>query len=476
MFSPQPPRPRNTTQEAVIAGHNFAHDGKELVLPRRSGILERLSKEEVGQILQYAKAEATEFIARTGLTLAKEAKEISSAAIPQQQMQKFEEWYEKSGRAEMGEFVEKLACFIQEIDLQGHPGHDRRHILIQDPLIGLGLIGSTVNGEKIEGVRSLFLIPSIFHDLGRLLEPALGRKDTCLESDVATEHATISFLYMKDFMQKNAPEGMPIELKDHLLFAVLAHARGDYPQHVFTHLTQSADRSQIYGAEGLRRMIACDVGMKGINVYPASAAPGYPNDPQSYGGKADQNLLGHIEYFIRKGNPFPGREELLETTIRLAYLMVKGTEYEERLFQPELAQERGIAVFGSEKALPPQVWQAVTAEPTGAVAQKLEALRVQHAGQDLIALALHFVDAPGAVSMTGAKALPPHTQQSAAMLLAERVDAVPDVIQTNFREALLYALALQDSTPESTLEHAAQHPEPIVRGLSEIVRQAISTR
>ena len=459
-------------------------------VPVRSGVLESLSKAEVEKILERARAEAAAFVERTGLAPVAAAKKdaatkdavkkdaakmVSLTCIPKEQMEKFGEWYDKSGRKEMGELAEALKSFIREIDLQGHPGHDRRHILIQDPMVGLGFIGSTVNDEKIEGVRTLFLLPSLFHDLGRLMEPSLGRPDPdiSLEGEVARDHAIISFLYLKGFLEKHAPAGMPEKLKDHLLFSVLVHAQGDYPNHLFAHLTQSCDRSQIYGAEGLRRMLACDVGIRGIGIYPASREAGYPDELKSYGGELDPNLTAHIEYFIRTGHPFRGRDELLETSARIVYLMVQGTEYEQRFFAPELARERREPIPKSWSPLQQQIWEAAKSEPPGMITERIEALRAKHEKDDLTALALAFVEAPGAASMSKAKASVKPEGQSADCVLSDRINAVPDDLKRNLREALLYSLAMLEVATDAPQQTGLQHSEPFVRGVAEIVAEAV---
>ncbi len=470
-------------REGGSGGINEGHAGTErpgdfLTMPLRpyrepertfSKHLESLPSNVVREFLTEAKREGGEFLARTGFQLCTTATERSSISIPAEQWESFERWYEDSGREQSKKLSSALTAFIERIDIQGHPAHDRRHILIQDPLFGLRLIESGF--ERSQGVGALFLLPSLFHDLGRLLEPALGRKDEDLESSVAREHAYISFKLMKEFFKDTEPHGLPAELQDHLLFAVLAHPLGDYPDHSFTRLTQGCDRAQIYGVEGLRRMM-CDIGVKDHKVFPSTSEPGFPRDPRSYGGD-DKSLLGHIEYFMRRGNPFAGREELLPVTSRIVWLMVKGTEYEGRFFDPELSRERGVVPKGGEAPLPEAVWSVVRGEPTGKVTASIEALRVRFNGSSLEDVVFSFLEAPATGSLTLSKSAPPKDEQSVRETLSQIIQGVPDGMRSNFREAILYAMAIEESAPVTRVESFLTHKEPIVSATAGIIKAAM---
>ncbi len=433
--------------------------------------LENLCPSVVHQFFLEAKQEGNEFLTRTGFQLVTKATESSLISIPMEQWKSFDRWYENVGRTQSEQLSSALTAFIERVDIQGHPAHDRRHILIMDPLFGLQRIQSCIEGSQ--GVGSLFLLPCLFHDLGRLLEPALGRieKDEDLESKVATDHAYISFKLMRDFFYNAEHHGLPVELQDHLLFAVLAHPMGDYPTHSFTHLTQSCDRAQIYGVEGFRRMMS-DIGVKDHKIFPSTNNPGFPNEPKSYGGE-DKNLLGHIEYFIRKGNPFPGREELLPVTSRILWLMVRGTEFEGRFFDPELSRARGSEPKGAENPLPEALWGAVIGQPTEKVTESVEALRIRFNGSTLEEVVFSFLEAPATASLKDSKSLPPNQEQGVHQTLCQIIHGVPEGVRLNFREAILFAMAVEESAPTIRVEEFLTHKEPIVRATAKIIMSAM---
>lgn len=156
--------------------------------------------------------------------------------------------------------------------------------------------------------------------------------------------------------------------------------------------------------------------------------------------------------------------------------MVQGTEYEQRFFAPELAREQGEPIRGSEPPLPPEIWAAATSQPPRIIADRIEALRAEHTGHDLTALALAFVEAPGAASMAEAKALPPHSNQSAADVLSQRIGAVPEALKGNLREALLYSLAMLEVATDAPQEAGLRHAEPLVQGVAGIVAEAVLRR
>ncbi len=420
-----------------------------------------LNPEKVRRFLEEAKDLALTFTRETGLAPASSPVEKSKAEIPDDALQQFDNWYRlPESQSRLGDFMASLASKIERFDMRGHPGHDARHILIQDPLAGLKLVEGIATGEPITGARRLFLISSMLHDFGRLLDPALGRADKELESAVAREHSTMSFAETQRLLQHSSLSTMPVELKNHIAFATLAHTQGDYPKHPLTQYTTWSDRAQIYGHEGLLRMLACDVALKGLALFPSD--PATVNSDRSYGGD-DKNMLGHMCYFLRHGMEFPSRAPLAAVTGRIVYELVKRTPYEQQVFPENATDARAAEYKTCTSELPPEV-QA-----------KINALGEQYPLSRLADLACAVTSAPGATPIREVNASPPNQGLTGEELLRQKVAEVPAHMRGNLRDALLYALATRPTTEQETgLDRFLGDPDTLVRGTAKIIAQAMN--
>ena len=135
-------------------------------------------------------------------------------------------------------------------DLQGRiranaehalPAHDIRQILYKDACEGLRFAAC----EMPEGYKSSFIVPMFSHDIGRLLEGrfySLG-----IPHDDWIPHSQLSFLMMREVLQ-DYPQ-MPQALKDHFMYAVLAHS-GENAETYIGRAVQTCDRMQLIGPEG----------------------------------------------------------------------------------------------------------------------------------------------------------------------------------------------------------------------------------
>jgi hypothetical protein len=277
----------------------------------------------------------------------------------------------------------------------------------------------------------------------------------------------LAFLAMRDFLNSHRADQetqMPDCVKKHLLFAVLEHSGGDYRSHIFTHLTQAADRMQIYGAEGFLRFLASDMGVKGISLFPKSDSSIQVDSPLSYGHPEDKSIVGHLWYFIRSGNDFPGREKLVKVSARILYLMIKGTALEGAIFASSTGSQ------GSANRDFPGFLQRAKEDPEGSLREKIQQIRSQCEEFNLEQLALSFVSAPGATLLN-------RVRIKGANCVAEdqflaRLYGTSGTEKSNLRDAIIYALAIRLTEPTADINPFLEGRDPFVKEIANLIKES----
>ncbi len=123
--------------------------------------------------------------------------------------------------------------------------------------------------ERPQGYKAAFVIPTAFHDLGRILEGWM--MDDKNPHTNWIPHAQLSFLMLDDVLSQQKYQAIPKELKNHFLYAVLAHSYSENGQSYMSRAVQACDRMQLIGPEGIFRTLAYDV------CYNEQAVIGYPS-------------------------------------------------------------------------------------------------------------------------------------------------------------------------------------------------------
>lgn len=170
------------------------------------------------------------------------------------------------------------------------PAHDIRQICFKDAAEGLRFYQM----EKLQGFKSTFLIPMIGHDFGRLAEGYFHHPEKN-SHDNWIPHAQLSYLSLREILNKPEYLAIPQALKNHFLYAVAAHS-GENGKAYMSRAVQTCDRMQLIGSEGFLRALSYVVCLmeEGIK-YPVSES--YKNDlPQM---NDHTSALSLLEYYSR---------------------------------------------------------------------------------------------------------------------------------------------------------------------------------
>ncbi|MCB1557712.1 MAG: hypothetical protein KDJ50_02165 [Alphaproteobacteria bacterium] len=148
--------------------------------------------------------------------------------------------------------------------------------------------------ERPTGYKQTFVIPTSFHDLGRFLEAHFYDKKNPFENWIP--HAQLSFLMLDKVLEQQKYFGMPRALKNHFLYAVLAHSYSENGLSYMSRAVQACDRAQLIGPEGLIRASTY------IPAY-KNGMIGYPQDG-SYAASLPKMMelneaVPVLEYFAR---------------------------------------------------------------------------------------------------------------------------------------------------------------------------------
>ncbi len=191
---------------------------------------------------------------------------------------------------------ETLAALVT--DIQNHiatvagaalPAHDIRQILFKDSSEALRFY----HMERPQGFKSAFVIPTFCHDIGRLLEGNFFHPENLHAKWIP--HAKLSFLLLKEILDKPDYAAMPRDLKNHFLYAVLAHS-GENGKTFMSRAVQACDRMQLVGPEGFFR----------ANAYGLCLLRADIKCPEHDSYRVDLPVFGHhhsvlseLEFFAR---------------------------------------------------------------------------------------------------------------------------------------------------------------------------------
>lgn len=351
------------------------------------------------------------------------------------------------GQKLSAEMAHTIVGFLVKLPLNGEPAHDKRHVLVKDPLAGLALCLE----DNLKDSKVLFLIPAIAHDAGRLVEPAY---DTLTPQDYKgtapyenADHTKLSFQAFKQVM--NLFE-IPKSLKDHLLYAVLQHQGKNDPDtgKFFLYGVQRADRLQLVGPEGLLRQMAEDLTQ--VRHQPLSLKTNlddkYKFDlPLPY-REVGGSWFRHLEFYLRNLYPVTGSlgkeasESRQVVTSKFLYIATI-PEVRDQIFAPEILRDKTL-VFQTgqfKKPLSQEMWNQI--KESLPIKDELR-MRLLVASNSLEQLASLFCNAPCATPIDVVKA--PKTkspleiiQQKAAELNQEELNS--------FKMGIAYAILARDS-------------------------------
>ena len=262
-----------------------------------------------------------------------------------------DEWVEKNGPV-LAQLVQDMQNCISSIAQYALPAHDQRQIMFKDAVEGLRYYVM----EKPQGYKSTFPIAMFGHDLGRLVEGFFYDPEQN-PHDEWIPHAQLSFLLFKDILDQPTYKDMPRLLKDHYLYAVLAHS-GDNGSSYMARAVQTCDRQQLYGAEGFYRALSYLICFMDGDIR-------YPDDPAYQ--HTLPNMLDHtsvfsnLEYVSRNmreniGGPHKTWQHRIsvENVVLLLSCCEGNDDLKHRIFSPELGVD---CAYGSFKGkIDPGVW------------------------------------------------------------------------------------------------------------------------
>lgn len=234
----------------------------------------------------------------------------------------------------LSDLVQEIQSYILAAVQFALPAHDERQILFKDAAEGLRFYQM----EKPQGYKSTFVIPMNFHDWGRLLE---GRLHDPVKNppDNWIPHSHLSFMMLKRTLDQPQYATMPKELKNHFLYAVLAHS-GDNGKSYMSRAVQTCDRMQLIGAEGFYRALSYGVCLMDGKIK-------YPDDPSYQYALPDtfddhKSVLSLLEYCARNMRENIGdrhaswqRHSAVENIALLKAACDGDEELTHRMFAPE---------------------------------------------------------------------------------------------------------------------------------------------
>lgn len=242
-----------------------------------------------------------------------------------------------SGRGGMvlTSLVEELHARISHFGRYALPAHDLRQILFKDTAEGLRF----AEYEEPQGYKSAFIIPMVAHDIGRLLEGRFYRLN--IPHDYWIPHSQLSFLMLRDVLDAYGTS-IPERLKNHFLYAVLAHS-GENGKTYMARAVQTCDRMQLVGPEGFFRAISYMVGMlpEGKIAYPRDEK--YLSDlPNMWDHKSVPSML---EFVGRNMLPNIGERHIqwqnymMQINTAILHRMTdRCSELRSRIFAPEVRE------------------------------------------------------------------------------------------------------------------------------------------
>jgi len=270
---------------------------------------------------------------------------IDDGVTPQSFNHELDQWV-LANDVLLTELVRDIQSHIYSVVGFSLPAHDERQIMFKDAAEGLRFYQM----EKPEGYKATFVIPMFAHDIGRLLE---GRFYDPLQNphEKWTPHSKFSFLMLNAILDQPKYQSMPKALKDHYLYAVLAHS-GDNGNSYMSRAVQTCDRMQLIGAEGFYRALSYGTCLMEADIR-------YPDDPSfehTLPNMFDhRSVLSILEYCARNMRENIGevheswqRRIAIENVVLLKAACEGNIELSRRMFAPELGVD---CAFGPKKGM-----------------------------------------------------------------------------------------------------------------------------
>lgn len=318
----------------------------------------------------------------------------------------FDRWVDsEEGKNVIAKLSLSIISLLKNIAMQGLPGHDKRHILFKDPIAGLRFIEE----DRISGYKQLFLLGSLFHDFGRLIEQQFYGKH--LNGVLGEVHPKISYYFLKQIL-KDFPE-IPAKLRDHILYSVVIHQTGKGDS-FFAQAVQRCDREQLIGAEGPMRILSAAIEEGNMSlVAPIQerrkrelSLPAKPVDltlPEEIRDLPDSEIPHRIEFYMRNLYPNVGSRGEIDASenkiISGIFLLISSTQpIREQIFAPEYARDNGLTEtlqLRFKKPMSEESWRSIKTLIQNDHELSLEIFRTME-GKSCDALILEMISACGA--------------------------------------------------------------------------------
>jgi hypothetical protein len=392
-------------------------------------LIESLNERSARDLLARARIEAEQFLIRY---------ETLNGAALESAHEQISHWFATPEAQVSLAFLtdEVLELLVHTAD-PGYPGHDFRHMFLKDPLSALRYCIE----ENIEDYRTTFLLSSLAHDLGRLVEHHLV--ETRLTEVPGRWHGELSFYLFSRLL--DGEEGMPEPLKNELRYAVLAHSSVVPSESFFLSAVQRADREQILGSEGIFRLIAFDAGYGSLSLESISRKS-RKHTLTLPGELPHEHLSETLEFFLRNLADPPGelgithhREAQIVAGVFLKLMSSENEFYQ--TFHPEITdldEERAGRRFKTR--LPDVVWQGIEAGPSAEEWRIIRALCSQYSTQDLLDAAMSGVGMADVnearVPLRGDR----YSHETVGSVLKSKLEELSEEAARRFSRALAYAL------------------------------------
>lgn len=311
-------------------------------------------------------------------------KESEHFELSASQEKRLDQWFvSRTGWQVIAALMDVTLDTLWSYPVKGFPSHDKRHILLHDPLAALQF---TLE-DGLSGYKRTFLLSTLCHDVSRLVEPQI--EETPLNGPFNDHHAKLSFLIAERLFSFYRGE-LDEVLRDHLLYAILKHSSHEDTPHFLLHAVQRADREQLVGPEGILRIVGGDT-----SVFRAALhLP--PDDTHRTSlpplGLMDRHHVLHtIEFYVRNlhasiGTKARQKEESLRAISGSFLFLSVPALVREQVFAPELLRSFGenLGTERFKKILPEPLWQKIAAGPSADVRDKMRQLTESHSAEELL--------------------------------------------------------------------------------------------
>ncbi len=268
---------------------------------------------------------------------------IKDDLTPQSSSPELDQWVLENDEI-LSELVLDIQTHILSVVGFSLPAHDERQILFKDAAEGLRFYQM----ERPQGYKATFVIPMFAHDIGRLLEghfydPVNNPHENW------TPHSTFSFLMLEKILEQPQYKTIPQGLKDHFLYAVLAHS-GDNGHSYMSRAVQTCDRMQLIGAEGFYRALSYGTCLMNADIkYPEDPSYQY-NLPNMFDHKSVLSILEYCSRNMREnigsGHESWQRRIAVENIVLLKAACEGNEDLERKMFAPERDTD---CAFGHQK-------------------------------------------------------------------------------------------------------------------------------